>query len=120
MRFMIKPIRFEIFKETPSLNYFLGWHFGRKKREREAWKTEFTLPGNPEMKPPIRIKITSYRKYGLDFDNLVGGFKPMVDGLRDTGLIPNDGFKKLFWEKPDQEIVKDNDDRRTVVELEEI
>lgn len=49
-------------------------------------------PAQGEKECPCRItvRITSFRRRLLDPDNLVGGAKYLVDGLRYAGLIPGD------------------------------
>jgi len=114
-------MRFEIWRETPSANVFKRMHWAKVRIQRSIWAEEFLLCLRKRitLKPPVKIKITSYRSRLLDFDNLVGGTKLLVDGLRDAGVIEDDSPKKLIWELPEQFIVP-KDERRTVIELEEI
>ncbi len=52
--------------------------------------TDGPPPGTAISPPGIVVRITSYRRKLLDFDNLVGGTKYLLDGLRFAKLIPDD------------------------------
>jgi hypothetical protein len=70
-------------------------------------------------KPDSRIvvRITSYRRRFLDFDNLVGGLKSCVDCLQLSGLIPDDGYDAIKLE-PTQERVIGKNQEKTRIEIE--
>ena len=86
---------------TPSLNEFLKMHWGEKKRLRASFaslilgKLHDTGYEVNKLTKPYKRKVTiiSYRKRKFDFDNHVGGLKPMIDSLKDIGLIWDDGEK---------------------------
>ena len=39
---------------------------------------------------PIQVKIESFYKNKIDLDNLLIGYKPIIDGIADTGIIDDD------------------------------
>ena len=70
-----------------------------------------TAPGENKDARSVTVVITSYRHKTLDPDNLVGGCKYYIDGLRYAGLIPGDS--------PDQislivKQVKDKEERTEI------
>jgi hypothetical protein len=40
----------------------------------------------------VKLKLVSHRHLFLDYDNLVGAMKPIVDGLVTAGLFINDKY----------------------------
>lgn len=76
-----------------SLNKMLRWHWSTRDRHLEQWEwvIRAALKGPPKRAEGKRlVKIFSYRKNILDHDNFVGGAKPVLDALRNLGLIKND------------------------------
>jgi len=86
---------------TPSNNEIRGMHHRAYKRLKQnlaahilgklldqGWEIN-------ELKIPQKrkVEIISYRKRRFDFDNHVGGLKPLLDALQDVGLIWDDGEK---------------------------
>lgn len=63
----------------------------------KKWKAMVGLKtiGQRPVKPLERVKLTLVRRNyrTLDFDSLVGCFKPIVDGLVDVGILKNDTWK---------------------------
>lgn len=70
--------------------------------------------GKGQNAPSIGVHITSYRKRLLDTDNLVGGSKFFVDGLRYLRLIPGDRADQITL-TVEQRLCKDE---RTEIEIE--
>jgi len=64
----------------------------------------------------IKLQITIYRKRTLDADNLAGGCKYLVDGLRYAGIIPDDAPEQISFQV-EQEKVKEKSQEKTVIEL---
>lgn len=98
---MRQHLRVTIDGVTPSLNKYLGmhWQARRKLRPQYAWAVRVAMLEAgwaeqcdlyPELAPRMRVQITSHRKALLEYDNLVGGAKPLVDALRDVHLIRDD------------------------------
>lgn len=90
---------------TPSLNQVKRWqHAGqgwRLAEIRRGWHFELLnrsalVVGRERRVPPIvkcRVEIIRYGSRGLDYDNLVGGAKGLVDTLVRTGWLRDDSAK---------------------------
>ena len=68
------------------------------------------------MSPRHVVRICSFRRRLLDSDNLIGGSKYFIDGLRHAGLIPDDRPQDITLEVC-QEKVKRKEDERTEIEI---
>ncbi len=94
------------------------------RRLSSGAKPEQTVRHDPlgqtqgEEKNPSRIAvcITSFRQRLLDPDNLIGGTKSFVDGLRYSGVLPGDSPDKIVLEVS-QVKVKNKSDERTEIEV---
>lgn len=75
-----------------------------------------TAPGKEEHPHRIAVCITSFRRRLLDPDNLIGGAKYFVDGLRYAGLIPGDNPEQITLEVS-QVKVKTKHEERTEIEI---
>ena len=105
-------------------------HHAIKKdlRQRYAWElmamlSETTWDRKPKDEtPPMKARITIYWGKGqrsFDDDNLVEGLKPLIDGMRDIGLIRNDSRRWFrLIPMPDQQ--RDPARPRMEIELEEL
>ena len=79
-------------RQIPSQNEFQysGWR--KYRRERNMWYTLLRsklIPRQPVDRKMAAI-IVSYRPRLLDMGNLVGGAKPIPDGLKRLGYIRDD------------------------------
>lgn len=63
----------------------------KRWRELIAWLSQSAIKSREGL-PLERAKITLTRFSSIrpDYDGLVSGFKPIIDGLVDAGVIPND------------------------------
>jgi len=91
-------VKIAICDVPPSANVYqrAHWAVKRRLRQRFAWimRTELmlqTIPAPPTGKRSVTITI--HRNRALDPDNLTGGCKPLIDAMRDIGLIKNDSPK---------------------------
>ena len=50
------------------------------------------LANNAPLRPPYRVEYHAYTKRRIDADNLLIGYKPILDGIADSGAITDDGF----------------------------
>lgn len=86
---------------TPSLNKLLRMHFRKRMALKKEYEWLLIAAGANELKYKAgwcerrRVSVTSYRKALLDFDNLVGSFKIMIDALQSQELIFLDEPKYL-------------------------
>jgi len=77
----------------------------QKKKWRTATKEAAILSGAPENPlSEARIELVRHSSSRPDYDNLVISFKPVIDGLRDAGVISDDkianiGVPKYSWKK---------------------
>lgn len=67
--------------------------------------------------PRIVVRIASFRVRLLDPDNLAGGAKYIVDGLRYAGLIPDDSPDQIILEVSQKKVTNRNQEL-TSVEIE--
>lgn len=78
---------------TPSLNKLLRMHFRNRMRLKRDYEWLLIAAEANEEKYKAgwgerrRVSVTSYRKSLLDFDNLVGSFKILIDALQSQELI---------------------------------
>lgn len=80
----------------PKLNNGHYGHWAAAAGERKKWRTFFYRLGLSKrpLSPLKRVRLTCIRyAYGKspDFDNLVISFKSCIDGLKDAGIILDDG-----------------------------
>jgi hypothetical protein len=83
-------------------------HESVAEKERET--------SHPESIPRRVVRITSYRRRLLDFDNLAGGCKYFLDSCKYAGLIPDDGPECITLEVS-QVRVKTKAEERTELEI---
>lgn len=88
---------------TPSLNVTQKWHPAERKRwkARAAWEIKlalsaenYHLPASPL--PRARLRIERSSPGNLDFDNLVGGAKLLIDLLLPMGSPTTRRGKTVF------------------------
>jgi hypothetical protein len=86
----------------PSLNKYLRMHWAVKKRLRQHWawalkvalaRVGFSPAG--ERTPKMSVNITIFLSRRFDRENSWGGCKPIIDAMRDVGLIRNDSERWL-------------------------
>lgn len=85
---------FEIPLPTPSLNQVRKMHHHAYKRLRDRFEVICRVHTTPLNRvSPNTFKTVTIERRGvrlLDYDNLVGGCKPLVDALKRAGLIWDD------------------------------
>ncbi len=62
------------------------------------------------------VRITSFRRKLLDPDNLSGGVKYFLDGVRLAGFVPDDSPDKIILEVAQQKVAQ-IDEERTEIEV---
>ena len=93
--------------QTPSQNQIKHWWKLRNKTKQYTKELKnyglILKVGKLEIKKKRRLKITRYSTRLLDYGNLVGGCKPLLDAIKLSGLIVDDSPKwiedKYFQEK---------------------
>lgn len=95
---------------TPSNNVLIRMHYRKRKKLKEAYMWELLAAMNKQNITPDdttdrkKLKIISYRKRLLDWDNFVGGLKLLIDSLVDMNLIYDDSIEYLELQNPEQQI----------------
>jgi hypothetical protein len=82
--------------EVVSLNRYLQWHW----RKRHTWRKQVhrqvslaLMVGQVLVEratTPKRVRLTRYCARKYDFENYTGGCKPVLDSLKECGLIVDD------------------------------
>ena len=78
-----------------SLNEILKQHWATRRKSKQEYalfiRNQMRLKNIPKAKcKKYYIKILSYRKKLLDYDNLVAGCKGLLDAMIDENLIHDD------------------------------
>lgn len=110
-----------------STNMLERMHWAVKGRMRKAFAQEIIIAAAnaglklrpTDTKPGRRrVTITTYRPRRLDPDNTQGGLKPLLDAMRDVGLLRNDSPRWL--ELPPVNQIIEKFDCRTEILVEEL
>lgn len=118
-----------LYTTPPTTNELERMHWAVKKRLRTSLGLELriaqlqwspatsaeimepTAPGCPPTKRR-RVRFTVYwRTRRVDPDNLAGGLKPVLDAMRDVGLIKNDSPRWLDMPAPQQYLARKTEPR---------
>lgn len=81
---------------SKSLNAFNKLHWSERNKERERYQTLIWAllrqqSGNiPKHTGHVSIAIVRHAPRTLDYDNLVGGLKPVIDAIKQLGIIADD------------------------------
>lgn len=91
---MIYRLEIVLFGLPPTPNYRHG-HWTKLMKSNAEWRKKGALscmaqkrPANPLTK--AKLTCTRFSTRELDYDNLVSSFKPIIDGLKDAGVIVDD------------------------------
>ena len=86
--------RLEIPEATPSLNEWERMHWAKRRREKLRWQmfigAEARKVKLPKATGKRNVLIIRIGARTLDKDNLYGGFKPVLDALKDSGYLVDD------------------------------
>lgn len=111
----------EIPESTPSLNKTMRGHWSKQYRVRSRWHWLVRMARinakvfTPPKYAKARVMIERTGPRLLDHDNLAGGAKFLIDGLRHEGLIENDTPAHI---QPQFHQIVDRKIRQTIVRIE--
>lgn len=94
----------EMPQQTPSNNELKGMHWARYKKLREQWRAMVLdalggkLPAAPLEK--VYVEVDRYCSGTTDWDNAVGGLKPLLDCLVMQRKSNPDGLGLIRDDKP--------------------
>lgn len=125
--------RLVIPKASPSNNVIRGLHFQKYRQLRKAWQMELyvALKGRTP-KEPLSHSFLSFERAvpgsGLDWDNVVGGLKPIIDCLvtpssknpDGLGLIVNDDLEHMPYQPRVTQVVSKGTLPQTTIEVFEV
>ena len=88
-------MRFTLDEATPSNNVIMRMHHRErtKQHQRIAWAILAAVGSRRPMYERCRVIVTRYAPRQLDFDNMGGGLKFLMDGMVKAGLIVDDSPK---------------------------
>lgn len=101
-------LEFEIMGLPKMSNQLLGQHWTRRSTHAKRWKRAVWAKAWP-FKPPLPLssavlRLTRVSSVEPDHDGLVSGFKAIIDGLVEVGVIDTDkssciGAPQYAWER---------------------
>lgn len=108
-----------------NMNHSMHWK--ARSDWNKAWYVEvkyawLSIPWSKRPEIPLKIPkiaIKYYTIHLLDFDNAYTAAKPLVDGLRDAGILKNDDLKNLPSFQVTQEKVSHREDEHVEIEIAE-
>lgn len=106
-----------LYSETPSLNRWQRWHWGRRQKEIMNFILKMLDIGQEVTTIKKKLTVHSYRWGILDRENFIGGLKPLIDALKKIGLIVDDNAKWLEHGNHKQTCSRTN--RRTEIFIED-
>ena len=122
---MDNGIRLEIPKRTPTANFWSHKHWSRYRKVRKEWNmliwvaaSQAKVYGRPSLKK-CRLEIERHSPKVMwikDYDNLVGGCKPVIDALTENGLISDDSIDVIGIPMITQHLCG-REEERTVIRL---
>lgn len=117
-------IRFTVPEASPSQNEFAYRHWRKGSASKKKWLAMMwaALPRDREpllAKGKRKVTVERHGPKQLDFCNLVGGLKGIVDNLTELGLLVDDSPKWVEFEVRDIPI-KRGEEPHTVFVLEDL
>lgn len=111
-----RTIRFELPFATPSQNVLQKWHWSRRSKLRDdvqmLIRCQMRSPLTP-IKVKMGVEVTRMGARELDYGNLVGGCKPVIDAIVREGLLYDDSPTWLIEDYRQLRVAKDAE--RTVI-----
>ena len=83
-----------IVKKSPSLNKLKGrWALSNWKKAYLRQMRGYDVVYGLKKPKKALLYVCRYAKKALDYDNLVGGCKPLIDAIKELGMIVDDNEK---------------------------
>lgn len=101
-----------------SPNALLGKHWSAKAREKKEWGWELVAAGSgnwPKPEGRQRVAITIYNARQYDRDNAWGACKPILDAMKQLGMIVDD--RAAYCDLTVKQEKSTRKEKRTVIEL---
>jgi len=120
-----RTIKITIGVPSPSANEWTYKHWRAYSRIKKRWLallSQAWLPQRLHLSEPLPRVILAVERRSirlLDEDNLVGGLKPIIDGLRTLGIIVDDAPGVLSLKYCFQTQVPHKSEQRTILEISE-
>ncbi len=105
-------------KQIESRNKLDSKHWTYRRKQTQEWEfiIRRALAGNFEKATTkMRVIITSLRQRLLDYDNLVGGCKGLLDAMKRIGILVDDGPKWIDTTYIQE--TRKKPERKTVIEF---
>lgn len=111
----MREIRFVLPEPTPSNNQLLRMHWAVVKKNRARYRK--IIEAQIHTMPPFEKCGALVTRYGgklLDYDNLYGGVKTLLDAITDAGIWLDDNPTVLVDFKVEQIKTKKSDQRTEI------
>lgn len=75
---------------TPTQNQMNKLHWAKRHKLRESLTWEIRAKTRNRHTGPVRLEVYRFSVGIADYDNIVAGFKPVLDALVNASIIPDD------------------------------
>lgn len=123
-----RVLKIIVYAATPTPNTWVRAHWSKYQTIKKEWLNriyEATIEnyGRGKFGPPVKNASLTVTRKGLkilDYDNLIGGFKPLIDALTKLGYLEDDTNDVIETLSAKQERVSSRDDVQTEIIIAEI
>lgn len=96
---MVYPITLTLPFSSPSQNDLQRWHWAKRRKYRVDMglliRMQVRARRYPRAQTPMVLEMLRVGPRCLDYGNLVGGFKPILDALVSEGMLVDDAPRWL-------------------------
>lgn len=123
-----RVFKITVYAATPTPNTWVRAHWSKYQKIKKEWLNriwEATIEhyGRGKFGPPVKNASLTIERRGLkrlDYDNLVGGLKPVLDALTKLGYLEDDTNDVIETLSAKQQIVRSRSDVGTEITIVEI